>query len=223
MATVIKSNERVAIAGKTRSGKTTLARHLAKPIWRLLVFDSKRKLTDWNTEPWGEESRNKLLKGERARVRLVPEYNQDPNPLWEEGFDFAMVIGDCTIVIDEAFSVFEKPYSVSPTARSVWTQGAEFGVGVIACTQRPAGIPLFILSESEYYFCFRLTLAKDRERMSEFMGEEVKQYVTDKHGFYFYSVDESEPIYVSGLDIDEKSKESFNERSTTMGLASAQQ
>lgn len=217
--TQILSNERVIIAGKTRSGKTTLAKELTKSIRRLLILDSKGTLGGWNGEEWSEENRERLVKGENVRVRIVPEINQDPGTLWEEAFSFAFTIGNCTIYLDEAFAIFENANTATPTAKAIWTRGAEFGIGAWASTQRPSGIPLFLISEAEHYFCFRLTLAKDRERMSEFMGEEVVQPIRDKHGFWYYGVDDDRPAYWPDYwpDYYKGAKAYGNERSSVLG------
>lgn len=203
MPALIKTNERLAIAGKTGSGKTYLARYLTRRIKRLVVCDSKGTLQDWNLYDYDERAaRRSLEKGEPARIRVLAPITDDPGAYWDDIFQWAFEIGDLTIYIDEAYAI-TPPGKRAPTyLNACFTRGREFGIGVWTSTQRPTWIPLFMLSESDHFFMFRLTLADDRRRMAEFMTDEVLQPIpaADRHGFFYMPATEDQPVYYSQLE-----------------------
>jgi len=191
---VVATADRVVAAGKTGSGKTYLMRRLCSRVGRLVLIDHKSSLTDWSTEPNEEHAWRKLERGDKARIRVV--YEDDDT--YETAIARAFAAGDCTIYIDEIYGVVE-PGRRSKALVSALTRGREFGVGVWTSTQRPAHLPLFVLSESDHYFIFRLNLEQDRARFAAFAGEEVKTVITDEHGFWYAAAKENRPRYFREL------------------------
>lgn len=190
----IKSDEHVFIAGRTGSGKTTVAKYLLRNVKRLLICDSKGTLTGWNADEWTKDNRRKFERGDAMRMRIVPPL-YDESEFWNEIFEYAYWAGNCRIYIDELYAVV--PNSVRPQEflKAIYTRGREFNVSMCAVTQRPSWVPLFCLSESSHYFCFRLNLKEDRARMAAFMGEEVLEAIKDKHGFWYFGGDADTPGY----------------------------
>jgi hypothetical protein len=119
---------------------------------------------------------------------------------WEDVFGLCFAAGNLTIYVDEAYTLSEPGARPGAMLRAIWTRGREFNIGAWAATQRPTWLPLFILSEADYYFVFRLTLSDDRRRMAEFMGEEVMRPIKDRHGFYYMGAVDDEPQYLSELE-----------------------
>jgi DNA helicase HerA-like ATPase len=197
---IIKSNERVVVAGQTGSGKTYLSKYLTNDLRRAIFLDSKDELGDWNVVPFDDDAKEELLKGEDVRARVLPPVGQKEDKYWEEAFEFALTVGNITLFIDEAFAVFPNAVSWSPMQRAVWTRGRSLGVGAVVCTQRPSGIPLFIISEAQHQFCFYLQLEDDRKRMAQYMGPRVLETPPDEHGFYYHHTRE-ETVYYSQLEV----------------------
>src|SRR5262249_53598857 len=97
------SADRVFIAGKTGTGKTTVARELLRPVERLVVLDPKGTLTtpEWDLEDWTDRGRRALLAGENIRLRV-------PAPLdgnWDPFCADALKAGDLTLFADEMYGV----------------------------------------------------------------------------------------------------------------------
>lgn len=198
----LTSNERVLISGKTGSGKTYLAHYITRPIKRLMVLDGKGTLSDWNLEPWDSGSSRAMLRGEPVRIRVVPPLSVDVMDFWNETIIQAYHAGNMLIYIDELYAV-SPPNQKPPDALwAAYTRGRELGLGVWASTQRPVWIPLFALSEADHFFMFRLQLNEDRQRMSAFMGTEVMQSISDRHGFYYASSEADKPFYVRQLEVN---------------------
>lgn len=202
----VRSNERAAFVGKTGSGKTTLAKFLTRSIDRLVVFDPKGSLKpddrpDWNLEPWTEDSARKL-RDRSTHIRLHvpgPGPTDDDRTYWLPFMQWIWDSGNVTLYMDEAYGVV--PFGSRPPNQLVAlvTRGREKEIGVWTATQRPAWIPMILLSESEWLFAFQLLLAGDRNRLAEIGGPELSVPVVDEHGFYIFNAQWPRPIYVPRL------------------------
>lgn len=198
MAYRIKTNERVAFVGKTGSGKTYAARSLLRHSSRLIVFDSKGTVNndEWRTTDWNRVSAWKLKRGNDIRIRV-------PHPLdgnYEPYFKAAYEAGNCTIYIDEMYGVIGRSTRPEQYLTAVYTRGRELGIGVWAATQRPSWVPLFMLSEADWLFCFRLQMHEDRKRMAELMGEELRMENIAKYHFWLYNGEWDSPKLYRGIE-----------------------
>lgn len=110
-------------------------------------------------------------------------------------------IGNMVIYFDEVYAVTQSASIVKPYLNAIFTRGREVAkIGVVACVQRPARIPVVFISEDEHYFIFKLNLAADRKKMSEIVGDDVKQHIKDPYGFYYYDHSLDKPVYYSQLN-----------------------
>lgn len=196
----IRANERVLLAGKTGSGKTYAAEHLLAHVRRLVVIDSKGTLGGWNLlEPdfqdWWQFSR-----GKAGRFRIRAPIVDKPELWFETLFERLYHIGDLTLYIDEAYQVTSGPMP-GKWLRALYTRGRELGIGVWASTQRPASIPIILVSEAENIMVFRLNWPEDRKRLAGVVGPEVARPVKEKYAFWFYRAEDDTPILVK-LDAD---------------------
>lgn len=181
MALVVRGDERVAYVGKTGSGKTFAAERVTGPLPRLVVLDPKGMLAGkWNLRDWDNKEAKKLQRGEPCRIRVPAPYGGD----WEPYMDAVYRAGRVCLYIDEVYGVVPPGHNPSPSFTACYTRGRELGIGVHAATQRPSKIPLFVLSEAEWTFCFRLKLKIDRKRMEETIGIIPDVPARDEHGFY---------------------------------------
>jgi hypothetical protein len=166
----------------------------------LVVLDPKGTLGGWDLVPWDETAKEKLRAGEPIRTRVVSSsLSMDLDELWLDAMLEVYAAGDCTLYIDEIYSVVPPGSRPSTAMVGIWTRGREFNIGGWATSQRPSWCPLFVLSEADQYFMFRLTVDEDRKRMASFMGEEVRTPIVDKHGFYYSNAEADAPIYVKQL------------------------
>jgi len=199
----IQTNERVYIVGKTRSGKTFLARHLLRPVRRLIVADPKAGLASWGLQDWNHETIRSFEEGEDVRLRIVPEPGQDLEQFWDEALWMVYEVGDCVLYIDEAYLLTEGnryPQSLM----FIWTTGRERDIGAFSVSQRPRHIPKYLISEAEHFFVFRLLIEEDRKYVAGFTHAAMVAPIPrdDSHGFWYMSLEMLEPIYVSQLPSD---------------------
>lgn len=185
----ISNKERVFIAGKTGSGKTTLAHLLLLPVKRLLLIDSKDGLFNWDTEDYSSSGLARIRNKEPIRMRVVQK-EQALIALTE-----AYNSGDIIIYLDEVTAIIPSVHKFEPIFTDIWSRGRSRNVGAWSTTQRPVSIPKLFLTESEHYFCFRLNSEDDRKIMAGYMGKGVLTPAKDPYGFYYRSIHNEKLIY----------------------------
>jgi len=197
----IREGERAVIIGATGSGKTVMARALLRDVPRLVVLDPKGTLGKWGLEEWNEDTQQRLYDREPVRVRVVLEGGRDSEKFWESVLQEVYEATDLVAYIDEAYGINDstKP---GPWLNAVWTRGREFRETGIAATQRPRNIPRVFLTEAEHYFIFTLRHPEDRKYVAGFIAPELEEKVPDKHGFWYFNVNQDKPIYVPSLPKD---------------------
>lgn len=195
----LMSNDRVAFAGKTGSGKTFLARYLTRTFKRLIVVDPKMTLgiPNWNLQDLDAKGLKELRNGRGARVRFwnPPKVNANGEPVWDDIFELAWELGDITVYIDEMYAVCLNGRMSWPLRR-LYTQGREMGIGVWTSTQRPSFVPTEMFSEAEWDFIFMLRMEADRKKIAAATGAtEILEPIRDLHGFWIYNQLWAEAVY----------------------------
>lgn len=193
----IRSNDRVTLVGQTGSGKTYAARMLCAPLPRLLVMDTKGQLNDWNTVEWTGRRATALERDEPFRLRWIP--NPGEYDLAESIFERVYYAGNMTVYIDEMTDIVPDSSGYGRWLEGLYKRGRSLGIGVYACTQRPKRVPLMMLSEATWAFCFRLKLVDDRKRMAEYMGAPVAAGVQHRHGFWISHQEWDNPRYYASV------------------------
>lgn len=196
----ITTDQRVFTAGKTGSGKTYLWKHQLRNVQRLVVLDGKGTLDDWELTDWQQdgEGRRALVRGDPTRLRVLsPLGDKNPANYWDDVLWECYEAGNVMIYCDELYAVNQPQKPTLSSLHAIYTRGRELHVGMISVTQRPTWIPLVVMSEADWFFCFRLQLQEDRTRIAAFMGPRVMNPPVDKYGFYFMESDDDNPTYVS--------------------------
>lgn len=192
----VKSTDRVAIFGQTGSGKTYFARYLVRSVRRLVVLDPKGMLRGkWGLLEWGPRTRKRLRNGLPVRVRIPAPLSGDWEPYLREIYN----AGDLVLYIDEMYGVVPIGKRAPNYLNAIYTRGRELGIGVIAVSQRPAWIPREMISESTWFFCFRLMLEDDRRSVAQIMGPAALGFIRDRYGFLTYNAEWETPIYTPQL------------------------
>lgn len=194
----LRSGQRGFVCGMTGSGKTYFVMHMFAAVPRFIVIDSKVSETIEQygfLEPDTDDTLERVLRGEPVRVRVI----DDKRAI--EYFKAAMIGCDCCVYIDEVYALVPPGAKPPEEITAIWTRGRELGVSGWAATQRPTWLPLFLVSEADWLFVFRLRLEDDRKRMAAYMGEEVLQPITDEHGFYAAAASQITPFYFSGVPL----------------------
>lgn len=191
----IARDEHVFLAGKTGSGKTTLAMFLLFQQTRLIVVDSKDSLSEWNVEENNPTNKIKLEDGKPIRLRTV--LREESLTLLETAYN----LGNITIYIDEMAALVPPRSKPPQVIYDLLQRGRSRNISVWSSTQRPTLIPLEAMSEATHFFIFKLNLEKDRKTISNNAGIPELPPVKDSHGFYYYNDNDSKLRYFKRLII----------------------
>jgi hypothetical protein len=223
----IRGSQRVFIVGKTRSGKSTMARYLLKEVvrngGRVFIFDPKK---DWmgrppNRTPYGEISRD--FRGSVDRPIKIDHFDPtirvsiyEPSE-WDTNCDSilkkAIEYGYTTIYIDEIKQLV--PNTFAPKMLVIaYTQGAAAGVGVWGGVQRPKGIPEVMKDQAEVWIIFRVKKYEDRKDIATYVFEEsegarlpsIFRRPLQPRWFIFYEDSMVEPVLCMPLVLSQGEK-----------------
>ncbi len=185
--------DRAFLVGSTGSGKTYLARHLLRLYRYVVVHDAKGLIR------WPGYARYTTLRGvvrsEAERIIYAPSPPELLDPRVQDSF-FAWVYerGNTVLYTDEVYAVSFRGEWL-PSFRAVLTRGRERGITSLNSAQRPTWVPLFILSEAEHYYVFRLTLLSDRKRIQEVVPlEDPRKLLLPRRWFWYSNVVEQTVI-----------------------------
>lgn len=197
---VVALKGRGTLTGKTRLGKTTLARRILSREPRTLIIDPK-----WCFEPlpsWEIRDQEYNVTQDAEDVGRLLDYghviyhpkvgaNRDD---YEDALRSAWDSGrPHTLYVDETAMLCNGPLSYPAHLQAYWQQGGQLGLKALSTSQRPSGLPVFIFSESEQHWMFNLLLKRDRERAAEWIGDEARMGTNQKHSFWYRDVDADRP------------------------------
>lgn len=196
----IHDSEHVFICGATGSGKSVLAdiycagmgrvikldikndtnarRRKGEPVWRGLVEDEDFQVVT---------SLEAVKNSEFQKVIFVPNVEEQNVELYDELCKYVFEEGDCTLWIDELLLVCESALRFPRYLKHIMVAGRALNARLVACAQRPATIPGFILANMQHYFIFSLGQPVDRKRMVETVGnDKLLNNPKVKYSFYYY-------------------------------------
>lgn len=186
----VDADDRVALIGKTGTGKTYFARVLSEPIARFVVIDSKGDIDPqkWRLETvpdnWSESTPlvRRLLRGENVRLRFRAPLNRDYRPILR----LILRSKNVTLYIDEVLAVVPERRPAPEEYDALYTRGRALGIGVWASMQRPRAVPTNTLAQADWFFIFRLPRPEDRKYAAAYTSENVGQKIQDTYGFWTY-------------------------------------
>lgn len=202
--------DRVAIIGRTGSGKTTAAE------WHLSG-------KDFNTQPWcivdtkGDPSIARIRALEGAKTIDVNDTPGDnglyivaPLPEQQEELDgfFRRVWHkqNCGLYIDEGYMIEQ-----TDGLNACLTQGRTRNIPMIILSQRPAWISKFVFSEADFVQLFNLQRLEDRKIVGGFVPVD-KNYRLARYCSYWYNVADDELVQFGPVPNSEVILASFRAR-----------
>src|SRR5215813_10656620 len=185
--------DRGVLIGHTGCGKTTLAKFLIEDYQKpySVTWDPKgsESIEKWKNQ---EHVTNQTDLREAEENRLV----YTPSPLLAEDendqFAFFYWIYErkfTRLYIDEATSIAYNGLKPPRYLTAVLNRGRERGISTLTATQRPSGVPMNILSESEHYYVFKTNLPQDKQRIELITGIQVEDQENLKlYEFYYFNM-----------------------------------
>lgn len=175
-APTVRLGTRLAVFGRTGSGKTYLIR------WVLLRSPGNWVVLDTKHDPeWGRGWRPRagLLSParlaqvwERDRVVILRPTPAETNPATLDAYIGTLheAFDNFGMVIDEAMQVCPSAMTAGPGITGLLTRGRVRGQAAIVGTQRPARVPRFVFSEASAFVVMALNLEQDRRSAFAFTG-----------------------------------------------------
>jgi len=197
----LSPNDRIAIVGKTGSGKTQLAIIIASYFaqqlhspWQVWWIDTKgddtdiAKLRDWGFVNGASDKDIQRVGGLRNALyfKIEPVGGLSTIDLAQSKIDEAYSRGNVIIVIDEYTQVVPSNRNPGYALRDVFSRGRGKKVGLIGLTQEPVYVPRMLISQASHIVLFTVTYEAD----IKYLRNLNKQYVPpqkqgDKYGFYW--------------------------------------
>jgi hypothetical protein len=181
---LVRSSDRIFITGASGSGKTRLLSRVLIPTFAHfpVVLDPKGDFPAIK----GVERTSKYRPG-RAQILHIPRREQSVQ-VWETVIDRVLDRGNQTLVIDDIYAI--NGGNANPRPNLLWaiSGGRSIGVPTWVGVQRPARLPVSVLSESEHYFIFPLRHAEDVKTIAANTSPNVaaKMPGLGEHDFIYY-------------------------------------
>ncbi len=184
----LKPEQHGAIVGRTGTGKSFLGHYLID--WNranLAIIDPKGDFETPNEIPvyhYGWQIR--LFKPKRFVYRPHPREFGDLRTL-DIVFRYVYGRGGTDVFIDDLFGIIN--YARFPQhLRLCYMLGRSRGIRMLSAFQRPATMPLFMLSEARRFYAFAVNIHEDAKRLASFIPGYEPALLANEHQFWFYAV-----------------------------------
>ena len=182
---LIKSNERVFICGKTRSGKTYFARSLIRGFKKYIIYDPDLEYSEIGFVVHNLSDFKRAV-SEKSKIVYQPKsYGQ------EEFIEVCRFIFEnltnVLFAVDEIADL--APNNAIPQEYAlIIRRGGKRGIGSIAITQRIAECHKTPIAQAEHIISFYQFLENDVKRLKDHIGEEAeKTKELQKHHFLYFT------------------------------------
>jgi hypothetical protein len=220
----IAPNERFAVVGKSRSGKTTFGSVLSFTLvpdelivahWQVWVIDSKGDPKDIARLRKLGFVEGDVTTGLPKRQPRFFASGPPPGRLYfrlrdvggatvvqqaQHLFRLAMARRRVLVNIDEYTQVIEGQRTCGRALDDLFTRGGGLGVGVIGNTQEPVLIPRKLLSQATHLLAFDLSFAPDIEYIQRMIPDYTRPSRDERHALWWLWLDgDAIPRYYPSL------------------------
>lgn len=202
----ISPNQRYALVGKTRSGKTTFGMALACLLipyyqkdadgWEAWWIDTKGDPRDLaSLSEWGFSEKPKKTTRRLFTVRNDPRGAKNRKLAWEKAqdiFEDAYDQQGVLVIVDEYVQVVKNSIFAGDSLLDIFQRGGGKQVGLIGMTQEPVYVPRQLISQASHQFLFNVSFPNDiryLKRMFTEYAPPLTMGLEHSHGFYHVAVD----------------------------------
>lgn len=191
---LINPGQRMTIAGRTGSGKSTLGKWMIqRSPGHWLILNPKAtaaydRLPDSNTVHGFDAKKIEKSLEEHKFTNVIPS-TQEATPDYMDAWvmylhETYLHVGLC---IDELYSIHQN--GRAGQGLLAWlTRGREKKQSFLGLTQRPAFVSKFVFSEADYIVGMSIALEDDRKRMYEFTSRQAFREKLPPHEWAYYDV-----------------------------------
>lgn len=186
----IKSGDRVFIVGTTGSGKSYLAERLLAPQPDVVIVDPKHGF-EWRS-----------VKSTHGKGVVTSDFREVVAHTGPAPLIYRPSMAECaagipwfwvwvwqrtnTLVFVDEVQPITKPVQIPYEFARCIQMGRSKSISVWCATQRPARVPVVLLSEAEHDFVFRLRNPADKKRMAEYTDPAILENEARGHDCWYY-------------------------------------
>lgn len=178
-----KYGDRICIIGPSGSGKTRVLKALMRQKSNVVVIDTK----DDKKEQWEREGvvKTKIegLRGGRYIWKASDEFIADAASQ-SRTLQQLLHSGPRVVGCDEGYSIF-----ATRGARLFATQCRGKRVSFIFCTQRPKNVPLYFVTDANFWIIFWLANEDDRKAVQHAIGRKIDWDTLQSNEYAFLVAD----------------------------------
>ena len=156
-----RQGEHVSLVGPTGGGKTTLALEILERRRLVCVFANKPKDSTMDRlvkrPGWSKESKFEGYSPKKERIVLWPKgtdmenYEQIQSAVYRDALKKIWNIGYYCIFFDEVRYICDN-LKLRRQVELFWQQARALDISVVACTQRPAFVPVLMFDQATHLF-----------------------------------------------------------------------
>jgi hypothetical protein len=188
----IARSERVFAVGATGSGKTSLIKLLLLGQLHIAILDTKHRFTwgaagnrAWQTPPVTTADLSVVLRHRGPHPLIYRPALSEMTTGCNKFFSWVYSRGGTLVYVDEVLPIV-RPTWLAPAYAQCLQLGRELEIGTWSGTQRPAKVPLILLTEAEHDLIFRLRNPADRKRMADYTDPKILTRNPEGHEFWYY-------------------------------------
>jgi len=191
----IQKGDHVFICGSTGTGKSFLAKLYTSKLKDVYVLDNKGTFT---FTPFLHSDKVKIYTDFKdlqkhkdddiTHVIYRPNIYENNSEFYEQFLEMCYNKGNCNVLIDEAMAICTSS-NIPFWYKSLLTKGRELKISVWSCSQRPAQLSNFVLTESKHWFIFRLNAVNDRKKIVDCSGNDSFAIKITGHYFLYKNMD----------------------------------
>jgi len=204
----ISPADRVSIVGKTGCGKSFFARRLLKEMekeagklnfyYPIIILDNKGSLKTF--QGFGKRIRKlkdlkPALAADTPIIVYSPQEGERNQNYYAGFFEFLYKLNAPMLVYVDEFALLGKGENIPEYVERFYKQGRERLQALWGATQNPVFLSHDFLTQADHFFVFDLLNKADREKMAAMAGDQLKQRLDDKHGFWYFGTSERNPKY----------------------------
>jgi energy-coupling factor transporter ATP-binding protein EcfA2 len=221
-----QQGERALIVGQTGSGKSAFLIWLLMrvPMSPVIIYETKEEpkfqhLPGVVFVQTPEDLYNAYHDQAADYIVMQPDIDTCSNPtmLDELLYTHYNQFPNSVCAIDELY-MFHNSGRHGRGLLGLYTRGRSRGITTISCTQRPAWISGFAISEAQKYYAFYLEMMNDKKK--------IKPQLVDlpdppKYGFYYWESGNREVTKYGGVKLDKGLDTGYTDKSGADAIAFA--